>query len=342
MILRRRLLAEAGAATLALGWLGRASLTAASLALPLLAPPWQTARATRRLTLLVGATPGSAADRVARLFAPFLARQFTATEIALRNLPGQAGLTGFQALADAPPSGNTLGWIATPVLPARLVDRDAGALLPRLRLLGAVQREPIAFVSPAATPLETVQDIVRRSGEDADAVPLGTPPPGSPPHLAALELQKLAGTRLNIVTFPSAAAARQAALGGNVAAAGLGTADVIDDLREGRLAGLGIAAEDRSGALPDLPALNEAGLPLAAAITRGVAAPAGLPDDVAAQVAAALQGVVADEAFRTQAEASGFQVTWIDGAAWTSMVEAERARLAALWATEPWLQSAGQ
>jgi tripartite-type tricarboxylate transporter receptor subunit TctC len=279
---------------------------------------------------------------VARSFAPFLARQLSPTEIALRNLPGQGGLTGFQALADAPPSGNTLGWVATPVLPARLVDRDAGALLPRLRLLGAVQREPITFVSPAATPLETVRDIVRRSGEDADAVPLGTPPPGSAPHLAALKLQMLAGTRLNIVTFPSAAAARQAAVSGNLAAAALGMADVIDDLREGRLAGLGIAAEDRAGALPDLPALNEAGLRLEASITRGVAAPADLSDDAVERFVAALQGVVADPDFRTQAEASGFQVVWIDGAAWTAMVEAERARLAALWATEPWLQSAGQ
>jgi tripartite-type tricarboxylate transporter receptor subunit TctC len=332
VIPRRGLLAGTGAAALAL----------TTVAVTLVAPPWHAARASRRLTLLVGATAGSAADRAARAFAPFLERQLASTGIVLRNLPDQAGLTGFQALADAPPSGNTLGWVATPILPARLVDRDAGTLLPRLRLLGAVQREPIAFVSPAATPLETMQDIVRRSGEDADAVPLGTPPPGSAPHLATLKLQVLAGTRLNIVTFPSAAAARQAAVGGNLAAAALGMADVIDDLREGRLAGLGIAAEDRAGALPDMPALNEAGLKLEAAITRGVAAPAGLPDDAAAHLAGALQGVVADPDFRAQAEASGFQVAWIDGAAWTAMVEEERARLAMLWATEPWLQSAGQ
>lgn len=322
MIRRRGLLAGSGAALLAL--------------------PWRAAGADRRITLLVGATRDSAADRVARSFAPFLAQQLPSTDIAVSNLPGEAGMTGFQALADAPPSGDTLGWVATPVLPARLVDHDAGALLPRLRLLGAVQREPIAFVSPAATPLETVQDIVRRSGEDADAVPLGTPPPGSPPHLAALRLQMLAGTRLNIVTFPSAAAARQAAVDGNLAAAALGMADVIDDLRDGRLAGLGIAAEDRAGALPDMPALTEAGLPLAAAITRGLAAPAGLPDDVAERLATALQGVADDPEFREQAEASGFQVAWIDGAAWTSMVREEQTRLASLWATEPWLRSAGQ
>jgi tripartite-type tricarboxylate transporter receptor subunit TctC len=320
----------------------RVSLTLGAAALAVTTLPWRAARANRRITLLIGASPGSAADRVARSFAPFLERQLPHTDITPENRSGEAGLTGFQALADAPPNGETLGWIATPVLPARLVDRDAGGLLPRLRLLGAVQREPIVFVSPPGTVLETVQDIVRRSSEDADAVPLGTPPPGSPPHLAVLELQSLAGTRLNIVTFPSSAAARQAAVGGTVAAAALGMADVIGDLRDGTLAGLGIAAEDRAGALPDLPALHEAGLNLAAAITRGLAAPASLPDAAAAQLAAALQAVVGDATFRTQAEDSGFQVEWIDGTAWATVVETERARLAALWATEPWLPSTAQ
>ena len=117
-----------------------------------------------------------------------------------------------QALAQAEPTGATLGWVATPTLPARMVDRGADDLLRRITLLGAVQKEPIAIVSPAATPLGSVQDIVARAADDAEAVPLGTPPPGSPPHLAALRLQALAGTRLNIVAFPSAAAARQAAV----------------------------------------------------------------------------------------------------------------------------------
>jgi tripartite-type tricarboxylate transporter receptor subunit TctC len=279
---------------------------------------------------------------VARSFVPFLEQYLAHTEIAIRNQRGEAGMTAFQALANAPPSGNTLGWVATPTLPARLVDRDAPTLLSRLNLLGAVQKEPIAFVCPSATPLETVQDIVHRSSEDADAVPLGTPPPGSPPHLAVLKLQALVQTRLNIVTFPSAAAARQAAIGGNVAAAVLGLADVIADLRQGRLAGLGIAAKTRTEAFPDLPALNEVGLPLSAVITRGVAAPAGLPPEVEARFAAALQAVVTDPEFRAQAADSGFLVSWIDGTAWTALVEAERIRLAALWATEPWLQAGGQ
>ena len=138
-----------------------------------------------------------------------------------------------------------------------MVDRGADDLMRRITLLGAVEREPVAIVSPAATPLGSVQDIVARAADDAEAVPFGTPPPGSPPHLAALRLQVLAGTRLNIVAFPSAAAARQAAVSGNVAGAALGLSNAVGDLREGRLVGLGLAATNRAEAFPDMPLLRE-------------------------------------------------------------------------------------
>ena len=193
-------------------------------------------------------------------------------------------------------------------------------------------------MSPAATPLGSVQDIVTRAADDAEAVPLGTPPPGSPPHLAALRFQALAGTRLNIVAFPSAAAARQAAVSGNVAAAALGLSSAIGDLREGRLVGLGIAATSRADAFPDMPPLRDSGLDLSAVIRRGLAAPAGLSEPMTRQLNRALQAVVEDLEFHDHADTNGFVASWRDAAAWTAEAQDEHAELARLWATEPWLQ----
>jgi tripartite-type tricarboxylate transporter receptor subunit TctC len=130
------------------------------------------ARAGETITLLVGAKAGSPTDVLARAFFPFLARQLPVAGIAVSNVYGGAGLAAFQALAQAEPTGSTLGWVATPSLPARMVDRGADDLLRRITLLGAVEKEPIAIVSPAATPLSSVQDIVTRAADDAEAVPL--------------------------------------------------------------------------------------------------------------------------------------------------------------------------
>jgi tripartite-type tricarboxylate transporter receptor subunit TctC len=299
-------------------------------------------RAGETLTLLVGAKVGSPVDALARAFVPFLARHLPVGGITVSNVDGDAGLAAMEALALAEPTGTTLGWVATPTLPARMVDRGAEDLLQRVVLVGAVEKEPIAIVSPTSTPLGSVQDIVARSAEDSEAVPLGTPPAGSPAHLAALRLQALAGTRLNIVAFPSAGAARQAVVAGNVAAAALGLSHAIADLRGGSLIGLGIAADDRADAFPDLPPLRDSGLDLSASVRRGVAAPAGLAAAVAERLVSTLQAVVEDLAFHDHADAAGFGATWREGAAWMTEARDERAELAALWATEPWLQEGSE
>ncbi len=295
----------------------------------------------RHVVVLVGAPAGSGYDVAARAFVPFLSRFMPGLDFSVHNVPGEAGMNAIKALMDAPAGSLTLGWIATPTLSARTIDRQDDSPLTRLRLLGAVEREPVAFVSPAAAPLDSLQDMIQRAGADQDAIPLGTPPPGSPPHLAVLRLQLVAQTRLNIVTFPSAAAAAQAVLAGNVSAAALGLSDVIDSLREEKLVGLGIAAKNRFGVLPDLPVLEEAGVPLSATIRRGLAAPVGISAEIAGRLTAALSGIATDPDFNALADDRGFLAYWLDGPGWTALVERERADLGKLWATEPWLQSSG-
>ncbi len=291
--------------------------------------------------MLIGAALGTGLDASARAFAPLFAHSLLGTEVTPRNIPGDQGMSAIHALIAAPPNGLTLGWMTSPTLSARMVDHSGDEpLLPRLRLLGAVEREPVAFVCPAAAPLESVQDLIQRSSTDQDAVPLGTPPPGSPPHLAALRLQVVAQTRLSIIAFPSAAA-RQAVIAGNVAAAALALSDVFAALRDEKLVGIGIAARKRSEALPDVPVLQEAGVPLSVTIRRGLVAPAGLSDEMAAHLTEAMRTIVADPEFRALGDASGFLPAWMDGPAWTAQVDKERGDLAKLWATDPWLPSNG-
>ena len=87
-----------------------------------------------------------------------------------------------------------------------------------------------------------------------------------------------------------------------------------------------------------MPPLRDSGLDLSAVIRRGLAAPAGLPEAIARRLSRALQAVVEDPEFHDHADTSGFVPTWRDGATWTAEAEDERAELAKLWATEPWLQ----
>ncbi|MGD0107072.1 MAG: tripartite tricarboxylate transporter substrate-binding protein [Rhodopila sp.] len=295
----------------------------------------------RQVTLLLGFPEDTGPDKVARDFVEWLLPDLPDIELTLRNILGDAGRAMLAALGAAAPDGATIGWVVTPTLPARIIDRAEPSLGKRIQLIGQIEREPVAFVSPSSDPVNSIQDLIQRAGDDAGAVPLGTPPAGSPPHLAALRLQVLAQTQLNIVTFPSPAAARQAVLGGNVSAAALGLSEAISDIRAGNLSAIGIAGRRRFGLLPDTPILDEAGIPLAAFIRRGIGVPSGTPPELIAGLAEALRAVAEGDAFREQAEANGYYVGWEDGPVWLDQMQTELAALSKLWETNPWLSSSG-
>ena len=319
MIRRRTLLGSA----LALPFVGRAGATPVA-ALPL-------------VSLIVGSPPGRGADISARAFAPYLERHLRQVRVAVLNRPGEAGLHALRLVAESDPAGSAIGWVASPTLPARMVDRPgADGMLDRLRLVGAVQKEPIAFVSCPRTQVTSVGELLKRAGEDSGAIPLGTPPEGSAGHLAALRLQALSGVTLNIVAFPSSAAARQAAQAGNVAAAALAMGDALEGLRDGSLAGLGIAARRPSRAMPTVAPLRESGLVLSAALLRGLALPAHADPVRVAALEAALRGIVADPEFVAAGDESGFLATLVPGASWTGQMREEHATLAEMWRISPW------
>jgi tripartite-type tricarboxylate transporter receptor subunit TctC len=307
----------------------RALLGAA--ALPLLTAGTRADTAGERVVLLVGAPAGSPEDQAARAFAPFLARHLPGTPIVLANRPDDGGLAACRDLLDAPPDGETLLWTATPALPAQCVAGEEAGLLDRIGFLAAVRKEPVAFVSPALSSLATTRDLVRVADARGPALPLATPCAGSPAHLAALQLQALAATPLAIVAFPSAVAARQAVRAGTACGAALALSDAIDDLREGKLVGLGIAATSRADPFPNIAPMADAGLALSMVVLRGLATRPGLPETVGRRLLEALEGIVADPAYRSEADANGFQVAWIDGTAWSASARADRDTVSTLW-----------
>lgn len=301
----------------------------------------QPPRPRKRLTILVGAREDSPGSRAARDFVGFLEPRLPAYSVGLAYVPGQGQATMLNALAKAEPSGATVGWINTPALVARSIDRSDPSLIARIQLLGQVEREPIAFVAVPSDTALTVQDVVRRASEDADAAPFATPPAGSPPHLAALRLQVLAQTQLNLVTFPSAAAALQAVLAGNASAAALGLSEAIGPVREGQLSALGIASRKRFGLLPDAPVLDEAGIPLSAFIRRGIGVPAGCPAEFVATLVESMRMAAGDDRFAELAGTNGYYAAWEEGAAWAARTQGEASDLGKVWETNPWMSSSG-
>ncbi|MFH5925926.1 tripartite tricarboxylate transporter substrate-binding protein [Roseomonas xinghualingensis] len=286
----------------------------------------------RRLTLLVGAPSGSGTDLWVRGFAPFLERHMKQVQVSVVNQTGEGGLAAMRDLADAATDGSVMAYTPVPFLLARMVERHATALMERVRFLGAVTEEPVALVAPPGTELEALR--AQWGGR-----PLALPPPASAAAIAAADLG--AELPMEQLHFPSAAAARQAAMSGNTEAALLAISECVVAVREGKLAVLAIAGEARHPQFPETPTFREAALPLVAGLRRGFAVPAGTSPEAAARITRALSAAATDPEFLAQAEARFILPQFRDEVAWGALVTRDLAGLRSRWETSPWPVSGG-
>jgi tripartite-type tricarboxylate transporter receptor subunit TctC len=304
----------------------RAALTL----LPGLALP-RVAQAGRRepVELVVPAAPGAPADRWARAMAPFLERAWPRQPVKVRNQPGRQGLDAVAEFATAG-QRQVVGVLTTPLLLARAIEANEPSPLDRIAPLAALVEEPVVLVVPPFGPgsLEALQSA-------APASAIGTPPPGTGAHLAGLRLAERAG--LPLLPFPSAAAARQAAASGHVAAAALTLPEAIAFLREGRLVALGVASASRIPLLPDIPTLREAGLEALGATRRGFALGPDAPPAWRATLLAGLETLATDPDLATHCAEGGQVPRFLGHEAWGALLGRQDHALRRRWGEDPWL-----
>jgi tripartite-type tricarboxylate transporter receptor subunit TctC len=295
----------------------------------LLARP-ATARPREPVELLVGAAPGAAADRWARGIAPFLERAWPRQPLSVRNLPGRGGLQALAELAEFGAARRMIGVLTTPLVLARAVEAAEATPLDRIHPLAALVEEPVVLVTAPGGPASL--EALRAT---AGAAPLGLPPPGNGAHVVGLRLAAELG--LPLLAFPSAAAARQAAAAGHVAAALLTLPDAIGLLRENRLVALGVAASRRSPVLPGLPTLREAGMELLGATRRGFALAPGAAPEWRYWLLTGLERLAEDPDLAAHCAEGGRTPRFLDPDAWTALLRRQDQALRQRWREDPWL-----
>lgn len=279
--------------------------------------------------MLVPAPPGSAPDRWARGMAPFLERAWPRQPVIVRNHPGRHGLDALGELANAG-RRKVVGVLTTPLILARAVETAEASPLSRISPLAALIEEPVILVTApgGAGSVEALRDA-------APGVALGTPPAGTGPHLAGLRLAEGAG--LPLLVFPTAAAARQAASAGHVAAAVLTLPDAIGYLRDNRLVALGVASSRRIALLPDLPTLREAGLEALGATRRGFALSPDAPPEWRSLLLAGLGTLANDPDLAAQCAENGQVPRFLGHEAWSALLARQDQELRRRWREDPWL-----
>jgi tripartite-type tricarboxylate transporter receptor subunit TctC len=229
------------------------------------------------IRMLVGFAPGGGTDTTARAMGGKLAQRL-GQQVIIDNRPGAAGNIATEITARANPDGYTIlmGTIAAlainPSLYKKLQFDPLKDVLPVTR---AVDSTNILVLHPSV-PAKNVKELIAL----AKSKPLngGSSGVGGAGHLA-LELFNLqAGTKIVHVPYKGGGPAMVDLLSGNINLIIATAASAVPHIKSGKIKAIAVSTAKRSGLVPDLPTISEAGLKgFEANNWYGILVPAGTP-----------------------------------------------------------------
>ena len=232
------------------------------------------------IRLIVGFTPGSATDISARMFAQKLTDAWN-VPVTVENMPGAGGSLGAERVARSAPDGYTLYWGANgamtinPSLQPNSSFDPARDLAPIARLLVS----PSILAVNNDVPARTVGELIALAKAQPGKLSYASPGSGTPQHIAGEVFKAQLG--LDIVHVPYRGANFTDVIGGRVTMTLQNAGAILPTVRDGKLRGLAITALQRSPNIPELPTMNEAGVPgFEATSWFGLLAPAGTPQAI--------------------------------------------------------------
>jgi tripartite-type tricarboxylate transporter receptor subunit TctC len=267
-MLTRRHAAAAGLAALAAPCI---------LALP--APAQSTRQPDGPVNLIVGSTPGTGNDILARLMAPFL-QQRLGQPVVVENRTGASGIIAAQAVSRAAPDGRTLlvlgdPFVTSPGLTSSLpYDPEKGFTFV-IRLASGL----VVLAVKSDSPAQDLRGFVEMAKGRPGQLNYASPGNGTPHHMI-MEMFKLTN-RLEITHVPyrGSSQAVQDLIGRRVDAMMLPVHVALPLARDGQIRILAIGADKRADEAPDVPTMAEAGFPMTnATLWYGLFGPAGMPD----------------------------------------------------------------
>ena len=287
------------------------------------------------IEVIVGYSAGGGTDVMARTTMPFVEKYLgEGTSIVVKNMPGASGQIGITEVAGSDADGYTLGTFNLPGMMARTLDREAGYDRDSFTYLANVVNDPNVIVTSKDSGIETVDDLIAAAKENPFAITVGMSSLGGDDHFLLIKLQKLTETDFTIVPFKGSAPARTAVMGGHVAVGIFNVSEIAKF--QGELNVLGIAQAERSDFAPEVATFREQGLDLINGSMRGVVAPAGLPEDVAAKLRDAFEKAAQDPEFIKAMTDTANPVEVVTGEDFRTLTDGLFDLAKETWETTPW------
>jgi tripartite-type tricarboxylate transporter receptor subunit TctC len=251
------------------------------------------------ITVVVPFAAGGPADALARTLGermrPSLGQPFV-----IENVVGAAGSTGVGRLVRAAPDGYTIGigHLGTHVLNGVLYALPYD-LVADMEPIALLMSTPSVIVSRKDVPASDMKELIAWLKANPQQASSATAGVGSIAHVASVYFERLTGVTLQVVPYRSGAAATNDVVAGHVAFMFDQAASNIELRRSGKVRSFAVAAKTRLPAEPELPTVDEAGLPgLYVSTWYALWAPKGTPKDIIARLNAAVTEAMADPGLR--------------------------------------------
>ena len=262
--------------------LALAALTAAAQSFP-----------SRPVRIIVPSTAGGAADLLARLIGQHMGESL-GQPVVIDNRPGAGNIIGTDAVAKAAPDGHTLLMaINNHAINASLYKSLPYDPVRDFAGVSLIASTPHILVVHPSLPVKSVQELIALARAQPGKINYASAGNGTAAHFAA-ELFKL-GAKVNLthVPYKGLAGAMNDTVGGIVQVIFPSPLTAMAQVRAGKLVALAVTTPARSRSLPELPTLQESGVPgYVFDSWYGLLAPRNTPEPVLArlhQAAAAMQ-----------------------------------------------------
>jgi tripartite-type tricarboxylate transporter receptor subunit TctC len=227
---------------------------------------------------------GGATDLIARVIGERLSAHL-GQPFVIDNRPGAATLLGAQLVAKAEPDGYTLlmATSTTLAINASLYKNLPYDPVKDFAPISLAIQHPFVLLVDPKLPVHNVKELVALAKSKPGQLAYASGGSGSFPHLAMALFQSMTGIDVIHVPYKGSAPALTDLMGGQVAMIFDNTA--LTYVKSGRIRALAVTTKDRLSVMPDVPTLQEAGVPgYELAAWQGVIAPAGTPRPVVDQL----------------------------------------------------------
>ncbi len=249
---------------------------------------------------------GGNVDIVARGIAEQLSKSL-GQQVLVENRPGASALIGTRYVKGQPADGYTLLAIANTFARVPAIVNDPG-YDPLKDFTGVSQTcdIPMVLVVNPALPVKSIKEFIVLAKKRPGELTYGSAGNGGTGHVAAEMFSQQAGIKLMHIPYKGNAPATTDLVGGQIMLMFDQVSTSVGYIQAGRLRGLAVTSKKRSPLFPDMPTIDEAGVPgFEDSTFNGLVAPAGTPRDVVEKLRAEVVKAVAVPALRERFDKLG-------------------------------------